>query len=322
MTGYKITIVDNRFDEYKEERDVFEKFDAEIKICRSLDENEVAETVKDSDAVIVNLAHISKKVIENMKKCRIISRYGVGYDNVDVDTATKSEIWVANVPDYSMEDVSDHALALLLTCVRKISYKDRKIREGEWNLHKELPIHRIKDRTMGFIGYGSIAKALHRKMSGLGLYKFLVYDPYVSNEVIDNDSTKKVDFKTLLKESDYISIHVPLNEKTRGMFGDEEFNIMKNSAIIINTSRGGIIKEESLVNALKNNVINYAGLDVFETEPLPENYPLLKLDNVVLTDHAAYYSEESLIELKTKTAINVREVLKGRPPVYPVNNIK
>ena len=319
MSLHRIIIVDNRFDDYKEERDVLRKLSTKISICRSMDENVVAKSVKDSDAVIVNLAPITENVIEGMSKCKVISRYGVGYDNVDVEAATNRGIWVANVPDYCVEDVSDHAIALLLACIRKIAYKDKKIREGFWNLYKKQPIHRIKGSIIGLVGYGAIARALHRKIAGFGFKKVLAYDPYVSEEIFTKYNVVKVDFESLLKESNYISIHVPLNEKTRGMFDKKEFKKMKDDAIIINTSRGGIINENALIDALKNGEIGYAGLDVFETEPLPKNHPFLRLDNVILSDHTAYYSEESLVELKTKAALNVLEVLRGNSPIYPVN---
>ncbi len=321
MSDYRVVVTDDRFGSYREENEVLKQLNTEVEVYNCSTEDEVSEVVKDADAVLVNLAPMGRKVIESMKKCRVISRYGVGYDNVDVEAATSKGIWVARVPDYSFEDVSDHALALLLGCVRKVPYKDRRIREGAWNLRKEQPVHRIKGRILGLVGYGGIARTLHRKVSGLGLGKVLVYDPFVNEETITAAGGKKVDFEVLLKKSDYISIHVPLTEQTRKMFGRDEFELMKRDAIIINTSRGPIIDEGALIDALERGKINSAGLDVFEKEPLPPGHPFTKMDNVIISDHTGYYSEESIVELKTKVARNVLEVLKGNPPVYPVNSL-
>ncbi len=320
MSGIKVVILDDRFESYEEEKSVLSEIECSIEMCRSSDEEDIIKCVHDADAIIVNLAPINKRIIKSLKRCRVISRYGVGYDNIDVEEAVKSNIWVANVPDYSIEDVSDHALALLLDCVRKISFKDRKIREGAWDLHKAQPVRRINGKILGIVGYGRIARAFHRKVSGLGLKEVLVYDPYVSGDIIKKYGGRKVDFDYLIKGSDYISIHVPLSKDTKGMFGDREFSKMKRSAILINTSRGAVIEEKSLIKALEEGKIECAGIDVFEKEPLPDNHPFKKLDNVVITDHAAYYSEESIIELKKKAAKNVLEVFKTGRPVYVVRS--
>ncbi len=321
MGNYLIVVTDDRYGNYDEEREVLKRIGAELKITNCSSESEVIDVVRDADGVLVNLAPITKRVIDAMNKCRVISRYGVGYDNVDVEAATDRGIWVARVPDYSFEDVSDHALALLLGAVRKIVYKDRKIREGKWNIREEQPIFRVRGRVLGLIGYGAIARTLHRKVSGLGLSEVLVYDPFVDESIIKQAGAKKVPFEDVLKRSDYISIHVPLNSDTKHMFSKNEFSLMKSNAIVVNTSRGPVIDEKALINALRSGVISYACLDVFETEPLPEGHPLKSLDNVILTDHTGYYSEESLVELKTKAARNIVEVLKGKKPVYPVNQI-
>ncbi len=321
MANFKILIIDDRFKDYSEEKKVLKEIVPEIKTIKNTETERIIREVEDADAVIVNLFPISNKIIEKMKKCRVISRYGVGYDNIDVSSATDAGIWVANVPDYSVEDVSDHALALLMSCVRKIPFKDRSIREGKWNLHDFQPVHRIKNRTIGIVGYGRIAKAFHRKISGLGFARVLVYDPYVSMEEVNKMGGEKVDFNTLLKNSDYISIHVPLNDKTRKMFSWNEFTVIRDRSTIINTSRGNIIDEEALIDALKTGKLECAGLDVFGEEPLPENHPFKEIDNVVLTDHTAYYSEESIKELKEKAAKNVLSVLKYGRPIYPVNEV-
>ena len=321
MSRFRVVVTDDRFGSYKEEEAVLKEIDAGVEVHNLGSEEETIEVLKEADAVLVNLHPIGERVIKEMKKCRVLSRYGVGYDNVDVEAATKAGIWVARVPDYSLEDVSDHALALLLGCIRKITYKDKRIREGGWNLRVEQPCFRIKNKILGLLGYGGIAGTLHRKVSGFGLARVLAYDPYVDRELIRGAGATPVDFETLLKESDYLSVHVPLSDETRGMIGEREISLMKKSAILINTSRGAVLDEKAVARALLEGRINSAGLDVFETEPLPADSPLRRLVNIILSDHTGFYSEESIVELKTKVARNVLAVLKGEKPIYPVNKV-
>jgi D-3-phosphoglycerate dehydrogenase len=321
MSKYLIVVTDDRFGSYAEEEEVLNEIDAFLKVYNCTDEEEVIEAVHDADGVLVNLCPLSSDVIKEMKKCRVISRYGVGYDNIDINAATHAGIWVTRVPDYAIEDVSDHTLALLLGCVRKISYKDRKIRNGKWNLHKNQPVYRIKGKVLGLIGFGAIARALKRKVSGFGLSKVLVYDPFVDSSIITKEAACPVDFNTLLRESDYISIHVPLTDETKWMISDKEISVMKSNVILVNTSRGLVLNERLVCEALQSGRIGYAGLDVFEQEPLPDDSPLRKMDNVILSDHSGWYSGEAIVELKKKAAKNIVEVLGGKKPSYPVNKI-
>jgi len=318
---FKIAVTDDRYGNYAEEKNVLNQIGADLVILDPENKEEFDKGVVEADALLVNLHPMTKELICKLDKCKVISRYGVGYDNVDVEAATKKGIWVARVPDYSIEDVSDQALALLMGCVRKVAYKDRMIRSGKWNLHNDQPCHRINDSVLGLIGYGAISKRFHEKTSGLGLSKVLIFDPYIDDEKIRERGGIPVDLSTLLTGSDYISIHVPLDDVTRGMIAKEQLQKMKQSAILINTSRGAVINEADVTEALNGNWITGAGLDVFETEPLPEDSLLRKLENVILSDHTGWYSEESKEELKTKAAINIVSVLKGGKPVYPVNEV-
>ena len=320
MADLKVVVTDDRYGSYEEENAVFKEIDASVEVHDQMDEAETVRVLKDADGILVNLHPLPAKVIEKLEKCRVISRYGVGYDNVDVETATSKGIWVARVPDYCLEDVSDQAMALLLGCVRKVAFKDRRIRQGSWNLHKEQPSFRIAGKTLGLVGYGAIARTLHRKMSGFGLERVLAFDPYLDPEKIAENGAEPVDLSRLLKESDYLSVHAPLNEETRGLIGRRELALMKATAILVNTSRGPLVDENAVAEALAEGKIASAGLDVFASEPLPPESPLLKLANVVLSDHAGWYSEESVAELKTKAAQNVLAVLKGDKPIYPVNH--
>jgi D-3-phosphoglycerate dehydrogenase len=321
MKKYKVVVTDDRYNSYKEENQVLSEMGISVEVHDFSGSEEAKAVLKDADAVLVNLYPLTGDIIRAMVNCKIIVRYGVGYDNVDVKAATDRGIWVARVPDYSLEDVSDHALALLMSSVRKIAYKDRKVRAGEWNLHKDWPAFRVAGKTLGLIGFGAIARVLFRKVSGLGLDKVLVFDPYVPDSEIEKSGGIPADMKMIIKDSDFISIHAPLTKETEGIIGKEEFSGMKENCILINTSRGPLIDEEALYNALKDGQIAAAGIDVFSTEPLTDSSPLRELENITLTDHAGWYSEESIVELKTKVAQNVLSVLKGEKPIYPVNEI-
>ena len=320
MAGFKVIVTDDRYGSYEEEKTVLKEIGASVEVHNLGNEGQTIEVLRDADGILVNLHPLPATVIQELQKCRVISRYGVGYDNVSVETATAKGIWVARVPDYCLEDVSDQALALLLGCVRKVAFKDRRIREGAWNLHREQPSYRITEKTLGLIGYGAIARTLHRKISGFGLGRVLVFDPYLDPKKIEENGAESATLRSLLKNSDYISVHAPLNDGTQGLIGSRELSLMKKTAILVNTSRGPLLEEKAVAEALANGKIAAAGLDVFEAEPLPAESPLRQLDNVILSDHTGWYSEESVTELKTKAAQNVLAVLNGGKPIYPVNH--
>lgn len=322
MSKFHVLILDDRYPAYDQERNVLKAVDAEIEVIHSREQAAAQEAAPRADGVLVNLHPLPRAVIDRLGRCRVISRYGVGYDNVDVAAATAKGIWVARVPDYCLEDVSDQALALLLACVRKVAYKDRRVRAGAWNLTAEQPCYRIAGRTLGLIGYGAIARTLHRKVSGLGLARVLVYDPLLEPVRVRESGATPVSLEVLLEESDYISVHAPLSDQTRGLIGERELAHMKKGSLLINTSRGPLVDERALAQALAQGRIAGAGLDVFESEPLPADSPLRRLENVTLSDHAGWYSEESIVELKTKAAQNVAAVLTGGRPAYPVNEPK
>lgn len=318
MTKYKVLIADSRYPAYEEETTVLKRIDAEIVIERSDDENKIAAALDGVDGLIVNLAPVTAKVIAAMNLCKCVSRYGVGYDNIDTAALAQRGIALANVPDFCGEDVSDHAFALWIDCVRKISRKDRLVRQGQWNLTGIQDAFRTSGKTFGFVGYGIIAKHFHRKLAGFKLARVLIADPFISQETARQAGAELVDLATLCQESDYISVHAPLCDATCGLIGSEQFDVMKPTAIVINTSRGLLVDEVALVQALKSGQIACAGLDVFTTEPLEAQSELRKLDNITLTDHAGWYSVESMIELKTKAAQNIVDALLKGTPTYPV----
>ena len=323
----KIVITDDRFGHSNEERAVFP--DAELIIANCRNEEELIRACAGVDGILLNQAHMTGRVIKTLDRCRVISRYGIGYDNVDIRAAEEAGIWVTNVPGYCTEEVAEHTLGLLLSCVRAIPEKDRAVRSGLWNVNR--PIRRMSGCVLGIVGFGATGKAFWEKVRGFAFSRILIADPrseakLAQEKTGDRESvrlfniTQAVSFDELLHNSDFISFHVPLNESTRHCVNRENIAKIKQGAVIINISRGAVIDEAALVEALKDGKIAAAGLDVFEKEPLPPDHPFLSLPNVVLTDHSAYYSVESVSELKTKTALNARETLEGCiPPRTAVN---
>ena len=319
MAKYTVCVSDERHASYDVEREILAGIDAELKLCSCTTDEDIVRQCADADAILLDLAPMTAKAIAGLTKCKIISRYGVGFENVDLEAATKAGIQVTNVPDYCMEDVSDHALALMMTCLRHVSMRDRQVRQGAWNLQGTS--FRLKGKTLGVIGVGRIARALIRKTSGFGLKEVVAYDPYVSAEVLAEIGVRKVELEELLRVSDFVSLHLHANEETRGMICKKTLNQMKSTAILINVSRGPLVNDEDLLDALRSGEILAAGLDTHNHEPLGADSPFCQLDNVVLTDHTAYSTAEGVLELKTKAAQNVVNALTGADCVYPVNKL-
>ncbi len=322
METFTVIVTDDRYSGYHEEEEVLGEIGARLEVRNLCSAAEAVDVLSHADAVLVNLFPMGADVILRLDRVKVISRYGVGFDNVDVEAATRKGIWVARVPDYCQEETSDQAIALLLGCIRKIAYKDRKIREGDWDLHKHQPTLRIEGKTLGIVGYGRVGKRLRAKMAGFGLARVLVCDPLEDPSMIVRTGGTPVALEKLLKESDYVSLHVPLTPETKGMIGARELGLMKSTAFLINTSRGAVLDEAALASALGSGRIAGAGLDVFQKEPLPADSPLKGLDTAILSDHASWYSVESEVELKTKAARNVAAVLRGGAPIYPVNELE
>ncbi len=315
---YTVVVSDNRHRDYEIERSILEECGAELIVADCKSEAQLLEACRNADGVLLDLAPMTAAVAQGLDRCRVISRYGVGYDNVDVPACTKKGIVVANVPDYCAEDVSDLAIGHLFACLRHISARDRMVRQGGWNIAKEKEF-RIKGKTLSLLGFGNIARTLCRKVSGFGLGRILVYDPYVPEETIRSCGAQKASLEDALSLGDFISLHMPVTEETRGIINGNTLSLMQDTAILINTSRGPLIDDSALVRALQENRIAAAGLDTHNSEPLKSDSPFLQLDNCVLTDHTGYSTEESIVELKTKCAWNVRLVLEGGKPPYQIN---
>ena len=311
----KVVITDCDHPSVEIEKEILSEINPEFILAYCNTEDEVIEAAKDADGIINQYAPITRRVIESLKRCKVIARYGVGVDNIDVEAATEYKIIVANVPDYCVDEVSTHAIALILACARGITLLDNKIREKRWDFTLAKPLFRTKGKTLGLFGLGRIARAVAQKASGFG-FKIIAYDPYVSKA---DDGIELVEFSKLLSNSDFISIHSPLTDETRHLFGENKLRAMKKTAYLINTSRGAIVDEEALYKVLKKRWIAGAALDVMEKEPPDWENLLPKLDNLIITPHISFYSEESYVELKTKTAKAVLSVLKGGLPRAMVN---
>lgn len=321
MAKFKVVVTDYEYESLENEKRELEKVGAELipAQLRYVSPSEVIKVCKDADGLIVQYTKITREIIENLEKCKVIARYGIGVDNIDVKAATELGIFVVNVPDYHIEEVSDHTVALLLASIRKLNLHDKAVKNGKWDYKLGKPIFRVRGKTLGLIGFGRIARRVAEKMKPFGV-KIITYDPYVNAEITGKYGVKLVkSLEELLANSDFISIHVPLTNETYHMLSYREFGIMRDGVIIVNTARGPIIDERALIKALKEGKVAYAGLDVAEIEPIPKDSPLLKFDNVIITPHAAWYSEESQKELQTKVARGVAEALSGKIPTYLVN---
>lgn len=283
-------------------------------------EDQIIAVAKDADAVISLFEPFTRRVIESLPKLRLISQVGIGYDPIDIEAATEAGVIVANTPDYCIEEVSDHTMALILTCERKITRLNIAVREGRWweGITVTTPQFRLRGQTLGLVGFGRIPRTLVRKAQGFGL-RVIAYDPYVTRGSVQGHYVELVDLDRLLQESDYVSVHAALTEENRHMFGLDQFKKMKPTAYFINTARGGLVDEQALYTAIKEGHIAGAGLDVMEKEPPDADNPLLELDNVIITAHSGARSDASVAELQRRPGEEVVAVLQGRWPYGFVN---
>jgi D-3-phosphoglycerate dehydrogenase len=311
----QVVIVDDGYDHYETERALLAGVGAELVLtpCRG-DAEAVREAIGDADAVLVRESPVTADAIAGAPRLKGIVRYGIGVDNIDAAAAAARQIYLANVPDYGTEDVSDHAVALLLAVARRVVTRDAYVRGGGWFSGSREKMYRLAGKTLGLVGYGRIARALERKMRGFDLGRILVHDPRAELPA----GVEKVSMDELCREADYISLHAPLTEDTRHILDARRLALCKPTAIIVNTARGALIEEAALVQMLTDGRIFGVGLDVFEQEP-PKDSPLFALPNVVVSDHAGWYSEESVADLQRKAAEECVRILEGKPPLNWLN---
>jgi len=283
--------------------------------CKTEDEI-IAQCAK-GEGVIIMYAPMTRRVLQQLPKCKIIARYGVGVDTVDLKAAAELGIIVSNVPDYGTHEVSDHALAMMLCLTRKVAYASDLVKRGQWDFRLMHPVRRHQVQTIGIIGVGRIGGAMAHKTHALGM-KVIAHDPFVSPERVP-DYITLVSLEELLQQSDVVSVHCPLSENTRDLLDEKMLSLMKPSAFLINTARGSIVNEAALEKMLAEKKLAGAALDVLSIEPGATSHPLFKYDNFICTPHMAWHSEESAQELKRKAAEEVRRVLSGEAPLYQVN---
>jgi D-3-phosphoglycerate dehydrogenase len=329
MTRFKVVISDSDYgDDAAVERAILEPIDARVVLLQAKSEEApLLEQAADCDAIMTQYARVGAKTVGAMRRCRVIARYGIGVDIVDVDAATAAGVLVTNVRDYCTEEVADHAIALWLTLARKLAQYDRATHRGIWRWQSAAPVHRIRGRTMGIVSFGRIGRAIGSRALAFGV-ELLVNDPYVPAEVIASHGATKVEKDELLRRADYIMMQVPMTPETRHFLGAREFGLVKPGVFLVNTGRGPTVDNRALHDALVSGRVAGAALDDPEEEPAkkvrwnPADNPLFGLDNVIVTPHTAYYSEQSIQLARETAASEVRRVLIGERPLNPVNNVR
>jgi D-3-phosphoglycerate dehydrogenase / 2-oxoglutarate reductase len=318
MAGPVIAVTDTVFPSLDPAKTALARLNPTYRMSKSVNADDIVAVAKDADAVLVTYAKLTRDVLMQLTRCRAIGRFGLGVDNIDLPTAKEKGIAVNYVPDYCIREVSDHAMALLLALIRKIPLSNKLVQSGRWEMPAVVPIRRIEGTVLGLIGFGHIPRLVAPKAQAFGM-RVISYDPFAKPDVFKAAGVEGVDLDTLLKTSDYVSVHAPLLPATRGMLNAAAFSKMKKGAYVVNTARGPLIDEPDLIAALDSGQVGGAGLDVVAAEPLTKDSPLLGRDNVIISPHTAFYSIEALNELQTKCATDVARVLSGEKAVYPIS---
>ena len=319
MTVPTIVVTDYDYPDLSIERELAADAGVDLRAAAAETPAEVAEAGRGADALLVQFAPVTAEVFAELDGLAAVGRYGIGLDNVDVAAATDHGVAVVHHPSYSVDEVSTHAVALLLSCLRNVVGYDDDVKGGGWDWKVGQPLHRLSGRTLGLAGFGQIPRRVAAKASAFGL-DVVAYDPYVSAEAVAEGGAEKVPFEELLERSDAVSVHTPLTDETRGLFDADAFASMRESAVLVNTSRGAVVDVDALADALDAGEIRMAALDVLPEEP-PGDSPLLDRDDVVLTPHVAWYSEESIAELRRGVTEDVLRVLRGESPERPANDV-
>jgi len=311
-------VTDSPFPSLEPAETVLESFNPDMKMAADPSEDAIIEAARGAKALFVTYAQITAKVIDTLDGCGAIGRFGIGLDNIDLDAATAAGIPVVYAPQYCLDEVSDHTMALLLTAARKTAYADKLVKQGRWEMPAVAPILRFRGKTMGLVGFGNIAQLVAVKAQAFGL-NVIAFDPYVNADVAKEKGVEIVELDDLLARSDYVSVHAPLTPETQNMFSTDAFSKMKSSAYIVNTARGGLIDIDALAAALDAGEIAGAGLDVLPEEPPAVDSTILQRDDVVINPHTSFYSEDALLDLQTTVAKDVLAVLNGDQPTFPAN---
>ena len=314
---YKIYVVDCDHGNVDAEKQVLASSCNELPWLKCRTEDEVIAQCADAEALIVQYAPMTRRVMEQLKRCKVIVRYGVGVDNIDLKAAADLGIIACNVPDYGTEEVADHALALMLCLTRKVAQASALVKKGIWDFGTLRPITRHQVQTIGVISIGRIGASMARKAHALGM-KVLAHDPWIDPKLVP-DFARLVTLEELLQQSDVVSVHCPLTEQTRNLLNEKTLGLMKPSSYLVNTARGNIVDEVALEKALVEKKLAGAGFDVLSVEPAKPDHPLFRLDNFLCTPHMAWHSTEAAHDLKRKAAEEALHILRGDTPRYQVN---
>ncbi len=317
-TRFTVLVTDRAWPDLDVERAVLEPLGVCLVEPESSDPSEMVAFGPELDAILTCWRNVPPELLRNAPKCRMVSRYGIGLDNIPVTLATELGMIVTNVPDFCLDEVSDHAMALLLAAARRIVPFANETASGTWAPGGGRNLPRLRGKTLGILGYGNIGRALAPKAAAFGM-RVLTYSPRLTAGTLPDGTIAVDSLDHLLSESDYVSLHVPSNESTRGLIGEAALRSMKSTAWLVNTSRGAIVDEPALVRALDEGWIAGAALDVLSVEPPPADHPLLGRPDVIVTPHVAFASTEAVIELRRRAAEHVAFVLRGESPPHIIN---
>ena len=318
MPNKKALITDYVWPNIDVESEVLRAAGVEPVVAPDTSEETLTELAADADVIMFCFAQVTGNVLRAAERCMVASRYGIGVDNIDIPTATELGIVVTNVPDYCMDEVTDHAIGMILALNRRLGQHDAQVKAGGWaQVALDQPMHRTRGATLGILGYGRIGRAIADKAGGFGM-NIIAYDPLIEpGQTIDG--TEITTFEDVLKRSHFITVHTPLTPETEGMIGPDQIASMMPGSIIVNCARGGIIQEQALADALHSGHLAGAGLDVVEPAPPPDDHPLLHAPNIIITPHTAFFSQASTIELERRTAQEALRVLNGNNPENLIN---
>ena len=313
-----VVITANIFPGMDTEREVLAPLNVELvkRPCRNGEE--LAEAGREAVALLVGNVRIDAEVLSHLPRCLAIVKPAVGVDNIDLEAATAAGVCVANVPDYGTDEVATHAMALLLNAIRYVDAEAAAVRGGRWQPKPPYPIQRSEGRTLGIIGFGRIGQSVARKAAGFD-WRLLAWDPYLDDDEIRRGNAKPADFETLLAQSDFVTLHLPLTEETQGMIDASALAMMKPTAFLVNTARGGIVDSAALLQAVDSGQIAGAAVDVVDEEPPPPDHPLHCTDRILVTAHVAWYSEQAFRDVRVKAVQEVARVLQGQLPLNLVN---
>ena len=317
MSSTLIAVADTVFPSLDPAREALAAVDPDLRIAEDASVGKILAVAADAEALLVTYGQINAEVIAGLNNCKVIGRFGIGIDNIDIPAATEKGIVVTYAPVYCLDEVSDHAMALLLSLARKVTFGANLVDGGRWEMPAVVPIHRLRGRTLGLVGLGNIPQALVPKAQAFGI-EIIAADPYCPDAVFDRMGVEKVELDDMLVRSDYVSVHAPLTPETEKMFNAEAFKKMKPGAFLINTARGPLVDIDDLAAALDAGEIAGAALDVLPSEPPGADNPLVGRTDVILTPHTGFYSEDALLDLQTTVAEDVARVLTGEAPKYPV----